>query len=77
MRRDEVHNPARSNFLAAIRKETERRIESDWYVRTLVKAALDEEATWKAIGEALGTSAQAAWHKYASQDRRKIGPFED
>lgn len=62
----------RANYLGTIHKLEERRLEIDWQITTLIKAARGQGATWKDVGEALGVSSQAAWAKHHSQEPPKI-----
>jgi len=53
--------------IAALRALTASETELDNLRRTQVAAARDAGASWEEIGEALGTSRQAAWEYFAKR----------
>ena len=62
----------RAALLDTIENLVKRRAEYDSQIRLLVKAACADHIKWKEIGEALGTSTQAAWEKYRPAEPPKI-----
>jgi hypothetical protein len=64
----------RDNYLATLQNLTHARLENVISTRLLVKAALRDGASWRAIGAAVGTSGQAAWEKYRPEESEKVMP---
>ena len=72
---DEMPVPTRAhNYLRTLKQLRERRLEIDQQMVNLVIAARVEHVTWHELGDALGTSSQAAWEKYRPKDPPKILP---
>lgn len=69
--------PRQQSLLDTLENLKARRLEIDSQISLLVKAAVVEQCTWRAIGEALGTSGQAAWEKHRSEHARKIAASEE
>lgn len=65
------------DFLPTIHALSVRIVECDWSRTLLIKAAVEDGATWKDIADALGVSPQAAWKKYRTQEPREIMPGQD
>lgn len=66
-----------NNFLNTIHRTRERELECQAAISMFVKAALEAGGTWRAIGEALGMSTQAAWKKYHPQKAQKINTSKE
>ena len=56
--------PDAATYLSALRLAHDAHQRAARHVRVLVRLARDAGATWTAIGRALGTSRQAAQHRY-------------
>lgn len=65
-----------SSYLESARTHNYQRAHEEWYVRTLVLAAIEAGATWREVGEALHVSPQAAWSKYRPNAPAKIQPWQ-
>lgn len=49
-----------------------REQECQYQIRELIREARKEGMTWAAIADALGTSTQAAWARYAHPEAAKV-----
>ncbi|WP_420637794.1 hypothetical protein [Candidatus Poriferisocius sp.] len=63
--------------LAALRTLAESEAEFDELRRAQVAAARDSGASWEQIGQALGTSRQAAWEHFAKRANDTLAALAD
>jgi len=56
-------------FYRLIQNLRAKELECQYQIRELVATARAEGMTWASIGDAVGTSTQAAWERYATHDR--------
>jgi len=57
---------ATMRFYRLIQNLRAQELECQYQIRLLVEHARKEGMTWASIGEAVGTSTQAAWQRYAA-----------
>lgn len=62
----------RGSLLGTIKNLRQRELDLAAQQRYLIKAAVMEGATWREIGEAVGTSGQAAWERFREGGSEKI-----